>query len=225
MAKKSNKLDPALRQELEALRDEMEEMRDEVEKGLRFCHVLMTRNQGALGAHGNIINGLGHILASNRVVDPEAVDQARLAYEEASGRPRFRVRVAPDVDKYSAELETVEIDCAARLPLCKGACCTQSFVLGAQDLDEGIIRWQYGDPYVNEQGDDGRCVHQRDDMLCTVHEQRPLFCRMYDCRKDPRIWLDFDRKVPNPSLAERPQLSAVPPTSEEDAAAQQDGDG
>jgi hypothetical protein len=62
-------------------------------------------------------------------------------------------------------------------------------------------------------------------MLCTVHEQRPLFCRMYDCRKDPRIWLDFDRQVPNPSLAERPQLPATVATSVEDAAARQDGDG
>jgi hypothetical protein len=35
---------------------------------------------------------------------------------------------------------------------------------------------------------------------CSVREHRPIPCRAYDCRNDPRIWSDFANYVINPDL-------------------------
>jgi hypothetical protein len=35
-----------------------------------------------------------------------------------------------------------------------------------------------------------------------VRDQRPLPCRGYDCRKDKRVWLDFENRIVNPDLDE-----------------------
>jgi hypothetical protein len=31
--------------------------------------------------------------------------------------------------------------------------------------------------------------------------ERPLVCRGYDCREDPRVWESFAEMIPNPELA------------------------
>lgn len=83
------------------------------------------------------------------------------------------------------------------LPICGGRCCTLHFALSTQDLDEGVIRWDYGRPYlIRQRASDGRCVHSDPERgHCTAYEHRPLPCRTYDCRDDPRIWADFDKKI------------------------------
>jgi len=74
--------------------------------------------------------------------------------------------------------------------------------LTRQDLDEGIVRWDRDRPYLNQRQPDGYCVHcAHDSRRCTIYERRPGLCRTYDCRGDTRIWLDFERRIPNPSLA------------------------
>lgn len=105
----------------------------------------------------------------------------------------------PTVDKYTwAGL--VEIDCGSRLHLCRAACCSMSFPLSLQDLEEGIVRWDPDRPYAIARQEDGRCIHLDGSCGCTVYEHRPLPCRAYDCRSDKRIWLDFENRVPNPEL-------------------------
>jgi hypothetical protein len=37
-----------------------------------------------------------------------------------------------------------------------------------------------------------------DTGACTVYAQRPGACRAYDCRHDPRVWIDFDARIPAP---------------------------
>jgi Fe-S-cluster containining protein len=50
---------------------------------------------------------------------------------------------------------------------------------------------------------DGYCVHlDRCGSRCRIYEQRPTPCRGYDCRKDKRIWIDFERRIVNPKLEE-----------------------
>jgi hypothetical protein len=34
-----------------------------------------------------------------------------------------------------------------------------------------------------------------------VYEKRLLVCRQYDCRKDTRVWTDWENKVPAPDDA------------------------
>jgi hypothetical protein len=74
------------------------------------------------------------------------------------------------------------------------------FPLSTTDLDEGVIRWDYGQPYmIRQRASDGYCVHNDPASRgCTVHAQRPATCRRYDCRNDTRVWLDFEARIPAP---------------------------
>ena len=73
-----------------------------------------------------------------------------------------------------------------------------------QDLDEGIVQWDRDQPYLNRQRADGYCVHcDAVSLRCATYEQRPGLCRSYDCRGDSRIWVDFERRIPNPTLADQ----------------------
>ncbi|MHB9032846.1 MAG: YkgJ family cysteine cluster protein, partial [Anaerolineae bacterium] len=111
-------------------------------------------------------------------------------------------------DKYT-ENETVMIDCASRIPLCHGRCCTFKFYLSKQDLEEGFAKWDYGNPYWIRQGEEGFCVHSDPcTRLCTIHEKRPHICRKYSCRDDKRIWEDFEKRIPAPA-AEPSQVSPI----------------
>jgi Fe-S-cluster containining protein len=109
--------------------------------------------------------------------------------------------LADETDKYDARAE-VAIDCEARIPLCKASCCKLSFYLSRQDLEEGVVRWEFGRPYHIAHNAKGYCVHCDDaTKKCSVRANRPLTCRTYDCRQDKRIWADFDKRIPNPDLA------------------------
>ena len=106
----------------------------------------------------------------------------------------------PEQDKYQFTGE-VEIDCGNRVAQCHAACCKLPFALSRQDIREGVVHWDLGNPYVIAHGEDGYCDHMdRGCGACTVREQRPLPCRAYDCRKEKRIWLDFENRVINPGI-------------------------
>ena len=84
------------------------------------------------------------------------------------------------------------------VPDCGARCCNLRHPLTSQDLDEGVIRWDHGQPYLIKH-EAGRCVHQDAPTgQCTSYAQRPATCRTYDCRGDRRIWLDYDRRFPAP---------------------------
>lgn len=132
-------------------------------------------------------------LAVEQSLEPTLV-QIRAADEQ---RPT-RVSIDLGGDKYAAT--PADIPCAELIPLCKAACCRLSFALSTADLDEGIIRWDYGQPYlIRQRASDGFCVHNDPDTRgCTVHAARPRVCRVYDCRRDARIWIDFEQRIPAP---------------------------
>lgn len=99
-------------------------------------------------------------------------------------------------DKY--EVETSSPPCEELLPLCGARCCQMEFPLSTADLDEGVIRWDYGRPYlIRQRASDGFCVHNDPSTHgCSVHAQRPGTCRRYDCRTDARVWIDYDQRIP-----------------------------
>ncbi len=107
-----------------------------------------------------------------------------------------RVNLDLGDDKYAVEPSTPP--CDEVLHLCGARCCTFNFALSTLDLDEGVIRWDHGAPYlIRQRASDGYCVHNHPaGHHCTVHEFRPRVCRTYDCRDDPRIWIDFARRIP-----------------------------
>jgi hypothetical protein len=103
-------------------------------------------------------------------------------------------------DKYAFK-EEVKIDCASRLNACRAACCRLELALSKQDIEEGIVKWDLGRPYMIARDADGYCRHcDRSTYRCGVWQQRPIPCRGYDCRKDTRIWLDFEKAIINPEL-------------------------
>jgi Fe-S-cluster containining protein len=52
-----------------------------------------------------------------------------------------------------------------------------------------------------EHGTDGYCIHiERGTCGCTIYENRPVPCRAFDCRNDKRIWVDFEKQIPNPAV-------------------------
>ncbi len=115
----------------------------------------------------------------------------------AEARNTGRVWLETDQEnKY--EVSGPDVPCAELMHLCQARCCKLTFPLSTADLDEGVIRWDYGQPYmIRQRASDGYCVHNAPDTHgCTVHAQRPLVCRKYDCRDDVRIWADYDQRIP-----------------------------
>jgi Fe-S-cluster containining protein len=105
-----------------------------------------------------------------------------------------------DEDKYDFK-HVADVDCVARIPYCQAACCSLDFALSRQDVEEGIIRWDLGDPYMSRREADGHCHHlDRTTRFCSVRDARPIPCRAYTCRNDKRIWKDFEKMEIQPNL-------------------------
>ena len=112
-------------------------------------------------------------------------------------------------DKYAPDESVAQIDCADRLDLCHAACCRLRVPLSRQDIAEGVAEWDDRQPFLNRQRADGYCVHcDESTHRCDIYGQRPGLCRVFDCRHDRRIWLDFERRIPNPGLAASPTPAA-----------------
>ncbi len=169
----------------------------EMERGLQFTHVMMSVNQEQGNEAVAYVQALADALVEKGILKQEELDEPlKKARDEVSQVLMPRVRLADMGDKY-AEGQAVEIDCFARLPLCHARCCTFKFFLTKQDLDEGVARWDYGNPYWIKQAKDGYCTHSDPQTRgCTIHDKRPHVCRQYDCRNDRRIWIDFEKRLP-----------------------------
>lgn len=147
---------------------------------------------------------LAEVLVAHGVIASEELDQCRQTLEdhlrETSDVDNV-VQLAREPDKYSIEAGGAHVDCENRLPICHAACCRLRFALSQQDIDERVMQWEVGRPYLNRQRPDGYCVHCNESTNgCEVYDHRPGVCRRYDCRDDPRIWEDFERRIPNPKL-------------------------
>lgn len=111
----------------------------------------------------------------------------------------------PEYDKYTFE-KIAHVDCESRLAVCKAVCCRLPFALSRQDVEEGIIRWEFGRPYLIGHGDDGYCDHMdRITYKCTVREHRTVPCRGFDCRDNERwhVWIDYEKKIIDPELMDK----------------------
>lgn len=130
---------------------------------------------------------------------PELLAKIRAADVHGDGR----VHLGDPIDKYQVPpLPDGGPPCLELLPICQARCCSLDVPLSTQDLDEGVIRWDRGAPYLIQHRD-GRCVHQTSEHACACYEHRPAPCREYDCREDRRIWIDYDKRIPTP-IDERP---------------------
>jgi Fe-S-cluster containining protein len=183
----------------------LEQVRREIVGGLAYSHERATATTGRLLETATFLYALIEILAQKDILTIEELDVQKESIAERVER-RFLSKgmgVAlqePDQDKYTLQTEA-KVDCENRVHLCKAACCRMLFPLSRQDIAEGIVRWNLEAPYLIAQTEDGWCRHlDRGDCSCTIREQRPIPCRVYDCRNDTRIWSDFANYVINPDM-------------------------
>jgi Fe-S-cluster containining protein len=105
----------------------------------------------------------------------------------------------PGEDKYTFSKNS-DIDCAKYLNSCKAVCCKLPFALSKQDVDERILHWEFGRPYLIAHDGEGYCSHlNQENYKCTAYDHRPLPCRGFSCRENEKwpVWKDFDTKVIN----------------------------
>ena len=115
-----------------------------------------------------------------------------------------RSRVFLSMFKDKRSMTSAPIDCGSLMHLCKARCCSMAATLSAEDLAEGILRWDIYEPYrLPRDNRTGYCRYLRADGSCCTYESRPGTCRDYDCREDTRVWIDWEAKIPAPLM---PQL-------------------
>jgi Fe-S-cluster containining protein len=173
---------------------------EDVERGIRFNHLMQVQSRERLSDIAAMVYAVAESLIAQGVLNIEEYDkrrQAALKRESERSRSGEYLPVLANVpDKYALK-DLPQIDCDARMHLCKARCCTLTFPLSEQDLEERVVRWDYGRPYQIGRREDGYCVHNHAETHgCTVYQNRPGICRTYDCRNDKRIWVDFEKRVP-----------------------------
>jgi len=194
---------------LDQRRDEMkgllEEFRKEIVGGLTYTHSQANANTHRALETATFLFALVEVLAEKGVLTIEELDARK---DEIADRVQRRflskgmgvVLQEPEQDKYAFAAEA-RVDCENRVHLCKAACCRMLFPLSRQDIAERLVMWDLEAPYLIAQTEDGWCRHlDRAACNCTVREHRPIPCRAYDCRNDPRIWSDFANYTINPDL-------------------------
>lgn len=177
-------------------------------QGLLYTH--QRANLNTIEAHRALasVEALIEVLVERRVLDRAEFEKNREVAEERLRQEFVEKGMAVAIQEHATgkyEVEgSAQIDCASRVHLCGAACCRLSFALSKEDVEEGTVRWDLGRPYMIARTPEGRCVHlDANTRACGVYGQRPLPCRAYDCRKDTRIWLDFEERLPNPRLNEK----------------------
>lgn len=178
----------------------LDDVVDLVANALRELERRQRETHEAIGGLRARFEALVDVLVAKQVLTTgNQAHLERCAKNAGDDRPKVRLRMY-DVDKYNM-VHGDAVDCADRMPLCKGRCCKLTIVLSEQDLDEGELQWELLEPYVMRRGKDNRCVYQdRGSGHCTNYDHRPSTCRAYSCKEDRRIWLDFANKIPAPPV-------------------------
>jgi len=179
-----------------------DKLRREGAEGLLYAHSRLNTNTSKTLEAASFLYALVELLSEKGVISVEELDARkktvgqRLA-EEFQAKAMGAMLQDPEYDKYTFK-DAVAVDCRKRVELCHGACCRIPFALSKQDIHEGIVRWEMGQPYLIAHGEDGYCEHfDRSRFGCRVYENRPVPCRAFDCRRDNRIWLDFEKMIVN----------------------------
>lgn len=180
---------------------------DDIHRGLVYAHNRANANTTEVHQANATLNALVELLVDRGLVNIESLEARRKEAAEQLRRDYLSRGMAVAMQEFGVSKYEfkggAEIDCENRLHLCKAACCRLPFALSKQDVQEGIVRWDLGQPYINARDEEGYCRQMdRGTCRCTVYEHRPIPCRGYDCRKDERIWIHFENRVINPKLAD-----------------------
>jgi hypothetical protein len=177
----------------------------DVLRGLLYAHDRANANTAALHEMSSTLDAVVELLVAEGLVDPDALAEGRVETGRRREREFYERGMAVALQELDKSKYTfaggAEIDCESRLALCGAACCRLPVALSKEDVEEGVLRWDLGRPYLLARDADRQCVHlDRGTHRCGVYGARPTPCRAYDCREDRRIWLDFEARVVNPAI-------------------------
>jgi len=180
---------------------------DNLTRGLLYTHNRLNANTTKTLEVASFLYGLIELLDEKGILTIEELDERKKQVAERLVRKFTESGMGlmyqdPEYDKYTFEHGADE-DCLSRLPVCKAVCCKFPFALSRQDVEEGIIHWEFGRPYLIAHGADGYCVHlDRESCKCTVYEHRTVPCRGFNCRDNERwnVWDDYEKMVIDPDL-------------------------
>lgn len=197
---------PTMKPEAKCLTtDHSPELRQEIVNGLLYSHGRLNINTQLFFEAQCQLNALIHLLSEKGIITAKELEEkkeivAQKLSKEFQERSIGVMMQDPAPDKYKLK-GAVRFDCANRIHLCRATCCRLSFALSGQDVEEGIVHWNLGQPYMIAHEKDGYCSHlDRESLTCTIYEHQPVICQTYHCREDKRIWLDFDNMVINPDI-------------------------
>lgn len=182
------------------LPETLESMRQEFAEGLLYVHSRANANTSKVLEVASFSYALIELLKERGIISIEELDERKKTVgqrlvEKYVDKGMGVALVKDEQDKYEYQNE-VSIDCGDRIHLCRAACCRLRFALSIQDVEEGKVKWDLGQPYMIRRVADGYCHHfRRTTYFCGIYENRPITCRAYDCRNDKRIWEDFGNMV------------------------------
>lgn len=188
----------------------LSEMYNVLSSGLSYTHTRINFNTTKTLESSSFLYALVELLNEKGLLSIEELDERKKQVAERLVRKFKESGVGlmcqdPEHDKYTFKHEA-RVDCNSRLPICKAICCKFPFALSRQDVEEGIIRWNFGRPYLIAHNADGYCVHlDRKTYQCTVHRNRPVPCRGFDCKDNEKwqVWVDYEKKIVNQELVEQ----------------------
>lgn len=169
--------------------------------GLLYTHTRINDNTKKTLEAASFLYALIELLKEKGIISIEELDDRKKLVAERLVKKFTESGIGlmyqePEYDKYGFEHEAC-VDCQSRIQICKAICCKLPFALSRQDVDEGIIRWEFGRPYLIGHNSDGYCVHlDKYTYHCVVHQHRPVPCRGFDCKDNEKwkVWLDYEKK-------------------------------
>lgn len=176
-------------------------------RGLVYTHNRANANTAELHKLSATLEAIVEILTNQGLLDRSQLEERFKTISDILKQRYIEQGMAVAMQEFSTSKYEfqggAEIDCENRIQLCKAACCRLPFALSREDVKEGVVKWDAGQPYLNARDENGYCIHlQNGTCRCSIYDQRPIPCRGYDCRKDKRIWLDFQQKIVNPGLSD-----------------------
>ncbi len=191
----------------QALAEALAGLREEMVGGLMYAHNRANANTSRVLESSAFLFALIELLDEKGIVKIAELDARRGPVADRLAK-RFLEkgmgvsRLEPLTEKIDFG-KLPDIDCASKLDICGAACCRFWFPLSQEEVDKHVILWDLEVPYTIAQDAEHYCRHlDRGTCRCTVYEDRPTACRAFDCRKDKRIWLDFEAGIMNPNIEE-----------------------
>jgi len=179
----------------------------DLSSGFLYTHSRITYNTKKTLEASSFLYALIELLSEKGLITIDEIDMRKKDVAERLVKKFEESRIGllyqePEDDKYSFK-KGAEIDCFNWLNTCKAVCCRIPFALSRQDVEEGIIRWEFGRPYLIAHDADGYCVHlDRKSYRCAVYDNRPVPCRGFDCRDNEKwpVWHDLNAMILNPAF-------------------------